>query len=42
MDQMCSECKSAVTYKLGLCEKCYGELFEIAKENKEVGNKEEL
>lgn len=32
----CSECKSPITYNLGLCEKCYGELFEIAKGNDEV------
>ena len=38
----CAECKSPLPYRHGLCEECYGKLFEIAKESDEVGNNEKL
>lgn len=41
-ETICNECKRPVTYRLGLCEECYADLFKNAKETNEVSDKEKL
>lgn len=38
----CSECKVNTGYRFGLCETCYGKMFETAKEKSEIGDNDKL